>query len=690
MKTHALSFFLSVMFATANMHATPLPNGDFEKEENGRLAWWESGRFVPTRIPNSSDGSQDLGLRYVWDSVSHGAGKGSLRIESFGIHEGGKRGAASGLLCSPANEILVQPDTEYKMTWYWKGDGLTANSKAEILIFCQTPGPVAAPPAGSKFLKQFSTSMTAPNTEWQQGTLTFKTPPGTGWIDVRLSVSSDEPHKQFKIWLDDFALSRVDGGEVAEAGKTSADWKPRSSPHPASESGLDGFKLSEPPVPYGSRIQRTMHLLETSTPEHRNQVKILFYGQSIIAMNWWKNIVADLRKRYPNADIVAENPAIGGFMSDKLKDTMYGDAYPAGADLIVFHDYGASDMEEIFSKMRTLTTAEVMPMTHHVSWIGNTGMNRNHQEESDLIVSLSKKYGFEPVDIRSDWKRYLEATNVTGKEFLKDIIHLSPAGEALWLKLTMPHFKYLPDQKPYWREWVKVYTPDGQIFASDKKEYPDESKLLTKPVKLTFEGNRVDLLSSPNANAKLGTAKILIDGKAPSSFPELYSATKGSRPPDFFQPMLRRAELGKDPVIEDWTITFNKISADGADFEYDVKGSVTGPDGHGNAKTKFVSNSGRLILEPGQFMIKDFVQKIRKGVPYPDGTKCTVSVKGNFADVWKPQSPKIPGSEDRCTLAYGLGEGTHTLEIIPNGDGDLPLRAIVAHRPPKELPAVPK
>ena len=50
-----------------------------------------------------------------------------------------------------------------------------------------------------------------------------------------------------------------------------------------------------------------------------------------------------------------------------------------------------------------------------------------------------------------------------------------------------------------------------------------------------------------------------------------------------------------------------------------------------------------------------------------------------FLDVWKPLLPANPASEDRYTLASGLNNGPHTLEIIPNQDGELPLRAVVVH-----------
>ena len=38
---------------------------------------------------------------------------------------------------------------------------------------------------------------------------------------------------------------------------------------------------------YGKYISRTMHLLQSSTPEKRNTVKILVYGQSISVQDWW-------------------------------------------------------------------------------------------------------------------------------------------------------------------------------------------------------------------------------------------------------------------------------------------------------------------------------------------------------------------------------------------------------------------
>ena len=44
---------------------------------------------------------------------------------------------------------------------------------------------------------------------------------------------------------------------------------------------------------FGAKIQRTMMLLATSTPQHRHRVRILFYGQSITKQDWWLEVAND-------------------------------------------------------------------------------------------------------------------------------------------------------------------------------------------------------------------------------------------------------------------------------------------------------------------------------------------------------------------------------------------------------------
>src|SRR5450755_1984382 len=100
------------------------------------------------------------------------------------------------------------------------------------------------------------------------------------------------------------------------------------------------------PSKIGLGIQRTMTLLATSTPQHRNTVRILFYGQSITEQNWWQSVADDLKRRFPNANLIIENRALGGFASQLLVKTAETDLYSFYPDLMIFHVYGAHDQYE--------------------------------------------------------------------------------------------------------------------------------------------------------------------------------------------------------------------------------------------------------------------------------------------------------------------------------------------------------
>ncbi len=122
------------------------------------------------------------------------------------------------------------------------------------------------------------------------------------------------------------------------------------------------------PSGWGRNIQRTMRLLATSTAEKRNPVRILFYGQSITEQGWAKLVEEDLRKRFPHANLVVENRALGGFASQMLVKTAETDLYPFQPDLLIFHVYGAHNTyEDIIRRTRERTTAEILMQNDHVN-----------------------------------------------------------------------------------------------------------------------------------------------------------------------------------------------------------------------------------------------------------------------------------------------------------------------------------
>ena len=283
------------------------------------------------------------------------------------------------------------------------------------------------------------------------------------------------------------------------------------------------------------------------------------------------------------------------------------------------------------------------------------------------------------MEVRKSWQAHLEKNKLEPKEFLRDVIHLNPFGEELMYKLVIPHFAYIQDAKPYWNDMYQIFTPDGKRWTPGKDEYPSGGTVLSAPLKIEFEGNRVDLLAMPSKEAKLGTAKILIDGKDPLKYPEIYTFKRFGSFNHWF-PVLRKIQIGGNPPVEEeWTLTFTKMSPDAKDFEYEVKGSVTGVDGQGSSKEKFVSKSGRITIDPQWFHLDKICKLVKKTPAVGFYIKTKVFPVG--LDTWAPKTGQNPAAEDFYTVAEGLTNDKHTLEIIPNGDGPLPLRAVVVYRP---------
>ena len=164
---------------------------------------------------------------------------------------------------------------------------------------------------------------------------------------------------------------------------------------------------------FGKNIQRTMRLLATSTAEKRNTVRILFYGQSITEQKWAKLVEEDLRRRFPHANLVVENRALGGFASQMLVKTAETDLYPFQPDLLIFHVYGAHDKyEDILRCTRERTTAEILLQNDHITKPADfteetdaarlppAGRHWDAFMNHNWLLSLAKKYDAELCDQR--------------------------------------------------------------------------------------------------------------------------------------------------------------------------------------------------------------------------------------------------------------------------------------------------
>ncbi len=437
---------------------------------------------------------------------------------------------------------------------------------------------------------------------------------------------------------------------------------PIAYPAPAPLKGKEAAQL-------GVNIQRTMTLLATSTPAHRNKVRILFYGQSITEQEWSKQVADDLRKRFPNADLEIENKAIGGFASQLLIRPAEHDLYPFYPDLMIFHVYGANgEYEQIIKSTRSRTTAEVLMQKDHVTqWppavpdqTKDKGMWWDDMMNNHFLPEIAQKYGCGIADDRTPWLDYLKTNHYEPRQLLKDGVHLNDHGNFLMAALVERNLIYRPDlPKDNWKNLVRSYKIGTDIKPKDGR------------LTFEFEGNRIDLM--PTRNAKVGTqARILIDGKKPSDFPELYAITRPAPGP--WSPLaVVRVNHDSPLIVEDWTLKVTSVNPDSTHWTFDVDGSVTGADGSGNNDTPFTSKSGRVRIDPEGFF--------RNGT-IPVGYAIKWKVYRLNSDMFTVPPMPDAAREYPTTIAQGLANTKHKLEVVADAQGSFPIGSIRIYQPP--------
>lgn len=433
----------------------------------------------------------------------------------------------------------------------------------------------------------------------------------------------------------------------------------------------------------GLNLTRSMQLLSQSTELKRNTVRVLFYGQSITnsfkrrftCSAWWKEIKADLESRFPHANIVTRNLAIGDFSAEKLLLTTERDILSFYPDLIIFHVFGDHRKhEQIIRKMRSLTTADIALQTDHL----REGVKPEEPDGDWLdfknnvfLPKMAKKYQAELIDIRSNWRQYLLDNNYDSQALLIDDAHLNDQGGFLMAELIKRHLIVNPNAKDSFPDRVRTYKVGQDLTYRNGK------------LTLEFVGNKLDAISNSFGDAR---AEILIDGKHPSELPELYTFTRPNYTPDLDWPWQSNAPirigLKENPVVEDWKITVLDVESQGLDipsFTFAVTGEKTGMDGVGHSNENFISDSKRI-----EILAKDWWLNLEPDevLPIEPGDEVHFRSLLLGTDIYEKPEPRGPGLESTVTLAQGLRNKRHTLEIIPLEPGNVPIEAIRVYTPP--------
>ncbi|MGC8834924.1 MAG: SGNH/GDSL hydrolase family protein, partial [Armatimonadota bacterium] len=353
------------------------------------------------------------------------------------------------------------------------------------------------------------------------------------------------------------------------------------------------------------------------------------------------------------------------------------------------------EYEEIIRNIRSRTTAEVLMQKDHATrWppaVPDEKTDKaawwDYMMNNVFLPEIAAKYGCALLDIRSDWLDYLKSNGLEPKALLSDDVHLNDWGNYLMAELVKRYLVYRPDlaRNASWRNTVRTYSV-GEAPASKNAAVPNKKFWQTNidrlnaktswwkngKLVLAFEGNRVDVISAYTGRGEPGTAQVRIDGKKPSEFPTLYSITRPTPGP--WSPLaLTRVDHVSPLKVEEWTLTVTSVSEDSNRWEFEVLGSVTGPDGRGSSDAVFVSKSGRVKIEPASFF--------RNG-SIPKGYQIKWKVVPMHVDVYKPPRVEDPSREYVTTLAQGLPNTKHVLELTADNGRSVPIKAVRVYQPP--------
>lgn len=425
-------------------------------------------------------------------------------------------------------------------------------------------------------------------------------------------------------------------------------------------------------------LQRSLSLMAVSGVSVNDEVRVLFYGQSIVQQRWARQVATDLRRAFPLARLVIENRAIPSFNANYLLKTAEADVYPFRPDLILCHCYGpygaGRAWEQLWEAFRTRTTADLVMIGNHITVPRQVNELVDRSQQSPFDSEWWLNYQFAPgvarrvgacfPDNRSQWRAYLQTHGLAVADLVEDNVHLNALGNELQAAIVSSYVtgpRLEPPVDPFDNARVRT------VFVRD-----DGLQWTNGRLRLEFVGNRIDALSGPGR--RLG-CRVLVDGMIPTDLPSGTGHGRSSGWP--LTPWwLALLHIGTQRPLEaeKWTLTVTRIDLSRPhEFEFDVGGSVTGPDGSGSTTNQFISNSGRVVIGPGDW---DFQQlPFAVGV----GTEVTWNSEVRAVSRYDP-GDTAPGTA--TTLSNDLPDGPHVLELIADDPDEPPsLAALRVYHP---------
>lgn len=458
----------------------------------------------------------------------------------------------------------------------------------------------------------------------------------------------------------------------------------------ADEPAGDAIPQEPHSAEFGRHLRRTMALLEASQRGGAAPIRVLFYGQSIVAQGRLQStLLAELRRVYPNASFIPTSNAIGGYEAPALVRTMVHDVVAFRPDLIVFDDYGGEtdgSFEKIIAYLRSRTTAEVLMWSPHVDNF-NAATDAQRDATAEFRKRMAQKYGCEFADVRGVWKQYLEQSKAPRTALLTDVIHNNNAGCELIARVLARHFvRYTGDapEEPAVRTIAMnedaTWQGAGLSISGEWKKSADGRGILLSPgatLELSFKGIRVDIVGP--VDAPMGSATVTVDDHAPTRLADCWAISRPSPAPIGWFPAINRIEpAGTTLERENWTLHFHDVAPDGTSYKYRLTGSKTGADGEGDSSADFVSRSKRLRFAVADISIAKSAKYTRK--PLPAEFDITWRTYPMALDVYARKPGDAKNGAAWQTLVNALPNATHRLKLKAD-DGLVAVEQIIIHQP---------
>ncbi len=410
-------------------------------------------------------------------------------------------------------------------------------------------------------------------------------------------------------------------------------------------------------------LARVRALLATSTVDQPNPVHIVFYGQSITLQPWWVMVRDEIIRMYPAARLTIENKAVSGLQDWALSRTVVADLIPIQPDLVIFHAYGnGAGTESLLSDLRAKTTTDVLvqsdqmgsfdrldePTDPSMIAVSDLAPYRNYV----TLPAVAKRYDACLARIRDTWKAYLVANKLPAVALLSDgNVHLNDDGDLLMAECVLAYLR-----------------PGAGTVSSDPWR---SARMQTATIgrDVSWRGGVLDcsftgsVVSVETTDPLASRMEVWVDGKRPSELPELYGFSPVS-PTHFANwPALTRVGSEQPLVEEEWTMTPHDFSSDSQRFAFSVRGSVTGPDGEGTNTQRFVSRSGRVVIEPGDHWLSLAVHW-SGGRPVPEGYEAHWRVDRHFLEELPARTAPAYGARIVPRVLQGLADGPHRLRLV--------------------------